>query len=786
MEDDAAWDLIDSVYCIGGSFEQWDATDEAAARKALETVKELAVGQLVLDLALESVWTALRREIVPVFWRTVCAPTAGQESDTALLTRFHDALQLLQNSVVVLAPLIHRCEEVCAECRVQYRESVGCSVEQVMMVQLRATLHSQMPDTAPRTLRAIYHVAFRIYMHMHLSQYKLSEDNSLLDSSLLSVRCSGCFNDNTDCQCSTLSSTFHDINRVTWRVGVAYELCSAVAAGQLVEAVQQRVAAACALPHDTHRLQHLYKWLKVAALGWLTVVGAPDAPAATTSHPLYRSCHTLLIRTFLNIRIKNLFSIVIDYPESRPAIEDLRSCLQHVDVHQHLVKTLRNSIKSRMLHPGVKTLDVLHAYISIIKALRVLEPRGVILDIVTEPVRTYLRSRRDFVRYIVTSLTDGGSLELSEDLIESELAADEPPDHNTAVEEWRQWTPDTIYARDKPKKCSESSSNDLISMLVDIYGSKDMFISEYRALFADRLLTNLDCSKASVETETKHLEQIKKRFGTSSPYISKIEVMIRDMNVSRTINSAAQELYSEAVAAGDDERTRVACMIVSGLFWPAFKEESIELPERAQEYIKQYNELFTKLKPNRKLSWKPHLGQVELEIELRNRTLDLRVSPGHATVLMAFEEKPRLTLQEITLEAKTTSSTVRKLVSFWVGQGVLKEVSPDVYEVCEDGVCKGSGSAGLAPPPAAEDDAESAMAPSEVQRDEELEVLWSYILGMLTNLESLPLTRIHSMLTMFVDEGMQCSMEEIKALLDQKVMQHLLIMVNGQYKLNNN
>ena len=58
---------------------------------------------------------------------------------------------------------------------------------------------------------------------------------------------------------------------------------------------------------------------------------------------------------------------------------------------------------------------------------------------------------------------------------------------------------------------SSESSSDLISMLVEIYGSKDMFISEYRALFADRLLKSLDCSKESVELETKYLEQIKKR-----------------------------------------------------------------------------------------------------------------------------------------------------------------------------------------------------------------------------------------------------------------------------------
>jgi len=96
----------------------------------------------------------------------------------------------------------------------------------------------------------------------------------------------------------------------------------------------------------------------------------------------------MMIRTFIYTRIRNLFSVVIDYPESRPAIEDLRSCLQVIDVYSHLVKTLRQSIRRRLLHPGVQTENVLLAYISIIMALKLLEPKGVILDLVTEPVRS--------------------------------------------------------------------------------------------------------------------------------------------------------------------------------------------------------------------------------------------------------------------------------------------------------------------------------------------------------------------------------------------------------------
>ena len=48
---------------------------------------------------------------------------------------------------------------------------------------------------------------------------------------------------------------------------------------------------------------------------------------------------------------------------------------------------INHNFQTRLLHPGVKTVDVLHAYISAIKALRVLDPKGVLLELVSEPIR---------------------------------------------------------------------------------------------------------------------------------------------------------------------------------------------------------------------------------------------------------------------------------------------------------------------------------------------------------------------------------------------------------------
>lgn len=60
----------------------------------------------------------------------------------------------------------------------------------------------------------------------------------------------------------------------------------------------------------------------------------------------------------------------------------------------------------------------MYRYILAIKALRELDPSGVILEVVCRPVRAYLQLRDDTVRSIVRSLVDDSSSELSNELAE--------------------------------------------------------------------------------------------------------------------------------------------------------------------------------------------------------------------------------------------------------------------------------------------------------------------------------------------------------------------------------
>lgn len=78
---------------------------------------------------------------------------------------------------------------------------------------------------------------------------------------------------------------------------------------------------------------------------------------------------------------------ILEYPDSQPAIEDLRICLAKTDLGSYLTVKLQRALETRLLHPGVNTPDVLTAYVAAIRALRQLDPTGVLLETVTKPVR---------------------------------------------------------------------------------------------------------------------------------------------------------------------------------------------------------------------------------------------------------------------------------------------------------------------------------------------------------------------------------------------------------------
>lgn len=169
-------------------------------------------------------------------------------------------------------------------------------------------------------------------------------------------------------------------------------------------------------------------------------------------------------------------------------------------------------------------------------------------------------------------------------------------------------------------------------MLVNIYGSQDLFVNEYRTLLADRLLSQLNYH---TEREIRHLELLKRRFGEHQLHFC--EVMLKDVYDSKRIDGNIQ---SDSHYNAEADQFATSALILSAQFWPPFKEDwKLELPAVVQNQLDKYVKAFEALKGNRTLCWKSHLGSVDLEIQLKDRTINMSVTPVHATIILHFQDK---------------------------------------------------------------------------------------------------------------------------------------------------
>lgn len=234
----------------------------------------------------------------------------------------------------------------------------------------------------------------------------------------------------------------------------------------------------------------------------------------------------------------------------------MKQCLEYTGQHSKLVDSFISSLRYRLLTAGASTNDILHQYVSTIKALRTIDPAGVFLEAVGEPIREYLRGRKDTIKCIVTMLTDGtggnpnGPGSSGDSLLE-ELNRDEESQENTIVDDdinsddkqaWinaqkyaifvttvlemiggytyivlisyvyifydpksLSWEPDPVEA-DPSKGSRYRRKVDILGMVVGIIGSKDQLVSEYRVMLAEKLLNKSDYD---IDAEIRTLELLK-------------------------------------------------------------------------------------------------------------------------------------------------------------------------------------------------------------------------------------------------------------------------------------
>lgn len=239
----------------------------------------------------------------------------------------------------------------------------------------------------------------------------------------------------------------------------------------------------------------------------------------------------------------------------------------------------------------------------------------------------------------------------------------------------------------------------------------------------------------------------------------------------------------------DDSFTiaQVHALMLSYTFWPTMlrKEEypSMRLPKQLEGTLEEYAKLYSQVKHTRSLSWKRSRGTVELKMILRDRIVELEVSPLQTAIIFCFQDDElasqhpaRKTITELSLAVEVPEDVVRKNLVHFIAKGLLHEVRTNVYEVLEE---KSTNIDMVVE----ELDVET-VEQTESMDVEEREKMANFVCGMLTNYSSLSLSRISNYLQLYMSDPPYSQTEaQLKEFLHEMCNDGRLDLVNGQYAM---
>ncbi|UZJ55847.1 hypothetical protein CBS101457_005167 [Exobasidium rhododendri] len=433
-----------------------------------------------------------------------------------------------------------------------------------------------------------------------------------------------------------------------------------------------------------------------------------------------------------HIRSRQLFDIIQDFPASTPALTDLNICGDRCNLQPYISQQLSLSLEARLLHPGASTRDIIQFYTHLIRALRYINPSGVILSHVIGPVRTYLRARSDTIPVIVSSLLgQAGNFTLLRDMMresgegqglggaDTSLAIYEDEEESlttlsmlTHDESTRMtvipsadeedWTPRPI---DAGPDYRQSRKSDVIAIIVSIFDDEEGFVAALEKTCAEQLI-KVQGYDTSREYETN--ENLKKRFGDTS--LSRCDVMLNDIKKSQR--------YDRSIQANTDQEQSFRALhpfILSRQFWPPMKEatapivtlstssmfgaaptmssvpasfassngKNVKMPGQFARALEQYQEAFKKMAPMQRLRWFNARSTVLLEVEMNDgRRIKDRVTPLQAAIvekaaeMEASAEKP-MSVSMLVSELEVDKETILEGVVYWTSRKILRAVNAE-------------------------------------------------------------------------------------------------------------
>ncbi|KAJ6261048.1 hypothetical protein Dda_3713 [Drechslerella dactyloides] len=409
-----------------------------------------------------------------------------------------------------------------------------------------------------------------------------------------------------------------------------------------------------------------------------------------------------LAHRLARVRIKEMFDIIVDFPASMPGIMDLIPTLNTPIARLVLTSTFAYTLHRRLLHQGASTVNILRAYINMIKCFQILDAKGVLLDRVGARVRRYLSTREDTVVEIVKGILcyeydeedndeqDENSVlgpmspakddlmnfkeglrrrividadvddEDEEDILKeistelqacAHMGADKKNEVLGAAAaasledldfDDMEWQPDPSDAGPEYRR---DKGTDIISHLFTMLESTK-FINEFQNQLGKRLLLQ---PTSEFLREKATIELLKVRFGENE--MQNAAIMLKDLSESRKIDTHLRDKtigkhITSSLLSGkklQDEETEIHLKVISRLFWPQhmISEGDFKLPAHIANTVGRFNHEFELFKKSRKLNWLKEEGYAIVELELTDRAYRYKQVPTYAaTLIHAFGGLP--------------------------------------------------------------------------------------------------------------------------------------------------
>ena len=375
---------------------------------------------------------------------------------------------------------------------------------------------------------------------------------------------------------------------------------------------------------------------------------------------------------FLILRSSQLFNLIRDFPDSQGALDELKTALKLTCQFDFVISSIKSQLAERLLIPGAHTEDVLEMYLRTFKVVSFLFPdrsMEVFVRIAT-PVIHHLQRRPDSVKCIVAAMLD--------------------------------------QDRDSVETDSETSGDDTMSLLIGVYGGQESFLAEYKDMLAGRLIS---IGSFDIDRELASLDLMKSKFGEAA--LGNCSVMIKDVMESRRLNAKIKTQLATFSLPKQSISLNLTMMVKSGHFWPTASSATPEgdddfssphlglesfafLPAETVTLMREYERIFTQLKPTQRVEWRKGEGLMTISIAQKNgRESEFRLTPIYVEVLSLFEKislpssailpspPVNLTLEAIATAVKLSVEKVRPVVQFWVARGILREIEINKFALNE-------------------------------------------------------------------------------------------------------